>query len=194
MYTRLIIVILIAAPLAFWSLAGAKPSATTSAAGSWQIDPAHSGVVFKIAHLDISYVYGRFNKIDGSFDNGDHPSFAFTVPARSIDTNNAKRDGHLKSPDFFNVKQFPIISFKSTAVTPSETGYQITGDLMLHGVTRSITLDLHVSDETEFPKGTKRVGLFCEFTINRSDFAMDNMIGPVGEEVTLMVSLEGISR
>ena len=101
----------------------------------YTIDTAHSGVVFKISHSDLDWVFGRFNDFTGEFtiDSSDpsKSSFKMKINPDSVDTNNAKRDGHLKSPDFFNTKQFPTMSFTSTSVKPIEGGFEVTGDFTL---------------------------------------------------------------
>ena len=160
---------------------------------TWALDQSHTSVYFKITHADVSYVYGRFNQVDGRFTLGSEPSFQFTVAADSVDTGNKKRDNHLRSPDFFNVKRFPQISFQSTSVKSTDEGYAVTGELSLHGTTREITVELTDMGETEM-QGKVRHGFATEFTLKRSDYGMDNMVGPVGDEVTLMISFEGIKQ
>src|SRR5205823_6027689 len=122
------------------------PFVPAQAADDYTVDDAHTSVVFKIEHLGLSWIHGRFNDISGTFtidkDEPGKSSFALTVKAESIDTGNAKRDQHLRSPDFFNVKQFPLLSFKSTAVKAVKGDYEVTGDFTLHGQTQSITLTL----------------------------------------------------
>src|SRR5947209_10298 len=102
------------------ALAVLGASAPSRAAESYVLDAAHTGVSFKISHLGLSWTFGRFNEVSGNFtidaDDASKSSFALTIKTQSLDTANAKRDGHLQSPDFFNVKQYPSITFKSTAV------------------------------------------------------------------------------
>jgi polyisoprenoid-binding protein YceI len=172
-------------------LAGGAAQAQST---QWQLDGSHTSIYFKIGHADVSYVYGRFNDVDGRFTLGSNPSFEFTVQANSVDTNNQKRDDHLRSPDFFNVKQFPTITFSSTSVEDTEQGYAVTGDLTLHGTTREITVNLKDMGQTEMPPGTVRHGFATQFTLNRSDYGMDNMLNAVGDEVTLMISFEGVKQ
>ena len=94
-----------------------------------------------------------------------------TIKPDSVDTNNAKRDGHLKSPDFFNTKQYPTIEFVSTSVKPAEGGYQVTGNLTFHGETKPVTFDLKGGKTTEF-KGVQRTGYTTQFKIKRSEFGV----------------------
>src|SRR5919202_2168648 len=97
------------------------------AADDYALDEMHSAVTFKVSHLGLSWTYGRFNDVSGSFtidpDNADKCSFSLTVKVASLDTNNKKRDDHLRSPDFFNVKTYPTITFKSTSVKSAKDGY-----------------------------------------------------------------------
>jgi polyisoprenoid-binding protein YceI len=172
---------------------------TTRAADTYQVDPVHSAVAYRVKHLNVSYALGRFNNIAGSFvlDSADpaQSKFDFTVKTDSIDTGNPARDGHLKGPDFFNARQFPTITFKSKSVASAgENQYEVKGDLTLHGVTREVTLKVEKTGEGPGMRGGKLAGLFTEFTLKRSDFGMKNMVGPVGDEVTVVVSVEGGAR
>jgi polyisoprenoid-binding protein YceI len=163
-----------------------------------QVDPAHSSVAFKIQHLGISWVQGRFDDIAGScmIDTQDptKSTFEMTIKTASIDTNVPKRDEHLRSPDFFDAKQFPSISFKSTAVKKGNDGLEVTGDLSLHGVTKTITCTLAGGKQGELPKGTHRIGYYTEMKLNRSDYGMDKMIPDVGDEVRMFVSFEAVTK
>jgi len=176
-------------------LAGA---AIARGADEYAIDPMHSGVAFKISHLGLSWIHGRFDEFSGHFaiDPQDPASCSFelTISAQSIDTNNRKRDDHLRSPDFFNVKQFPALTFKSTAVQPVKDGYDVTGDLTLHGVTRPVTLKLVGGRSAEFPKGVHRTGFSAEFVIKRSDFGISKFAEAVGDNVYAEVSFEGTKK
>jgi polyisoprenoid-binding protein YceI len=166
-------------------------------ADNYQIDPMHTAVTFKVSHLGLSWVHGRFNKVSGNFTIDPDPmksSFALNIEPDSIDTGMAKRDDHLKSPDFFDIKQFPQFTFKTTAVKPIRDGYEVTGDLTLHGKTKSITFPLLGGREAEFPKGVKRTGYSTELVIKRSDFGMDKMREMIGDEVRIAVSFEGVKK
>jgi polyisoprenoid-binding protein YceI len=167
-------------------------------ADTYAIDPMHTAAVFKISHLGLSWVYGRFNDVNGAFAldpaNPANASFTLTIKTDSIDSGNAKRDGHLKSPDFFNSRQFPVISFKSTSVKPVAGGYDVTGDLTMHGVTKAITLALRGGKMAEFPKGVQRTGFTTDLELRRTEFGMDRMVGPVGDEVIIAVSFEGAKK
>lgn len=165
---------------------------TTATADQYVVDPAHTSFYFKIGHANIADVYGRFNDVQGDFATGENPHFNLKVATNSIDTGNQKRDEHLRSPDFFNAVQFPVITFESTQVTPTEQGYDVTGDLTIHGVTNSVTVPVVAGGTAEFPEGTHRAGFGAEITINRSDYDMTNMLDIVGDEVTLLISFEGV--
>ena len=164
-------------------------------AADYAVDPMHSGVNFKISHLGLAWVYGRFDEFSGSFTiDGAKASFALTIKTESVDTNNKKRDDHLRSPDFFNAKQFPVITFKSTSVKPITGGYDVTGDFTLHGVTKSITFPLKGGRTAEFPKGVQRTGFSTELVIKRSEFGMDKMTNAIGDEVHVAISFEGTKK
>lgn len=170
-------------------------TSTARAADKYNIDPAHTATVFKVEHGGFSWTYGRFNDVSGSFtidaQNAEASKFEIVAKVDSLDTGNAQRDGHLKSPDFFNAKQFPTISFVSKSVAKHANGLQVVGDLTLHGVTKPVTLVLVGGKTGEFPPGVHRTGYSTELTIKRSDYGMDKMIPAAGDEVVLMISFEG---
>ena len=168
------------------------------AADDYAVDTMHSSVSFKIPHLGLTLVHGRFNKFSGSFTiDSDDPAksaFEMNIKADSIDTNNQKRDEHLRSGDFFNVQQFPAITFKSTSVKATDGGYEVKGDLTMHGVTKPVTFALKGGKTAEFPKGVKRTGYSTDLKIKRSDFGMDKLLEAVGDDVYIAVSFEGTKK
>jgi polyisoprenoid-binding protein YceI len=177
-----------------WAAVVVGSAAWGARADEYAVDADHVAATFKIAHLGLSWTHGRFNDVSGAFTIDPDPakcSFTLTLKADSIDTANKKRDEHLKSPDFFNVKQYPTISFTSKAVKKVKDGYQVTGDLTMHGETKSVTFDLLGGRQAEFPKGTKRTGYSADFVLKRSAYGMKNLVGPVGDDVHLSVSFEG---
>ncbi len=191
------------ASIGLFSGAGAASEAAGAAQASaggmnWNVDPAHSGVVFKIQHLGVSNQYGEFTKIAGKFSfDADHPesgSFKVTVPSESVFTNHPQRDQHVKAPDFFDVAKFPEIGFTSTSIEPgSEKGtYTLKGDVTLIGVTKPITATLKHIGTKKTPMG-ERCGVEARFTIKRSDFGMNWGVekGMLGDEVELTVFIEG---
>jgi polyisoprenoid-binding protein YceI len=120
-------------------------------------------------------------------------SFSLTVPAASVDSRVEKRDAHLKSPDFLNVKQYPDITFKSTAVKKIDDKHlEVTGDFTLHGVTKSIVVPVELIGKGEFPKGTARVGTESVFTVKQSDYQIKGLPGATSDELRLMIALEAI--
>jgi polyisoprenoid-binding protein YceI len=170
----------------------------TATADDYVIDAAHSGVTFQISHLGLSWIHGRFDDFSGSFtiDSSDPTKSSFTLDIKpdSVDTNNSKRDEHLKSPDFFNVKQFPALKFTSTAVKPIEGGYEVTGDLTLHGETKPVTFSLKGGRSAEFPKGVQRTGYSTQLVIKRTDFGVGKPMPVLGDDVYVAISFEGTKK
>jgi len=173
-------------------------AAPAPAADAYALDTAHAGVTFKISHVGISWTYGRFNELNGDFtiDTADPSKCSFTmnIKSASIDTGNQKRDEHLRSPDFFNVKQYPVITFKSTAVKPAKDGYEVTGDFTMHGVTKSITFPMTGGKTAEFPKGVQRTGFTADLVLKRADYGIDKFAGAVGDDIHISVSFEGTKK
>ena len=168
-------------------------------ADDYVIDAAHSGISFQISHLGLSYVQGRFNEFNGGFtiDTSDpaKSAFALTIKTESVDTNNAGRDKHLRSPDFFNVKQFPAITFASTAVKAIEGGYEVTGDLTLHGETKPVTFSLKGGKSAQFPPGVQRTGFSTsQIVVKRNDFGVGKPMPVLGDDVYISISFEGTKK
>src|SRR5580704_8949404 len=178
-------------------------TATSSAPGTvatWKLDPAHSHAEFKVKHMMISNVKGSFSGLSGTLklDESDytHSTVEASIPVGTLKTGDAQRDGHLKSADFFDAEKFPAVTFKSTNIdSTGGADYQVTGDLTLHGVTKSVTFSVEdVSVPSKDPWGNQRIGLSASTKLNRKDFgltwnsALETGGVLVGEEVT--VSLE----
>jgi polyisoprenoid-binding protein YceI len=182
----------------FGALLLSLAAAPSARADEYVLDDAHSGVNFKISHLGLSWTFGRFKDVSGTctLDAAAPAKSAFNLSIKtdSIDTNNQKRDDHLKSPDFFNAAQFPALTFKSTAVKPVEGGLEVTGDLTMHGVTKPVTFTLKGGKTAEFPKGVQRTGYSTELTLKRSDFGMDKFLEAVGDEVFITISFEATKK
>ncbi len=178
----------------------AGAAAPLQAADNYSIDPMHSGVHFKISHIGLSWIYGRFNNYSGSFtidpEDAGKCSFELKIDTETIDTNNSKRDAHLRSPDFFNVKQFPAIAFESTGVKAIKDGYEVTGNLTMHGVTKPVTFALVGGKTAEFPPGVPRTGYSTELIINRSEFGVGKaqFANALGEDVHVAISFEGTKK
>jgi polyisoprenoid-binding protein YceI len=171
---------------------------SASAADTFKVDAVHSFVLFSVQHLGIANTYGRFNDISGIVvfdrDNPSRSSVEVSVPVDSLDTNNSIRDKSLKSPDFFDAKQFPAMTFKSTRVEGSGDALKVSGDLTIHGVTKPVTVDFKKGGEGKGVFGERRGGGETRFTIRRSDFGMNFEQGEVGDEVDIILSLEGIKK
>ena len=114
------------------------------------------------------------------------------MKTENVDTANEKRDAHLKSPDFFDAKQFPLITFKSTSVKADGDNFEVTGDLNLHGVTKQITVPLKKTGESDTGKMGYRTGWQAEVDLKRSDFGMTGMQGAIGDDVHLIISFEAV--
>lgn len=172
-------------------------------AGTYQIDQDHSQVAFQIRHL-VSKVKGHFTEFEGTFSIDDkkiaNSKFSAKIKVARINTNNEKRDNHLKGPDFFDVDQFPIITFESTKVSGSSKNMMIEGNLTMHGVTRPVTLKTKNNGTATDPWGNERIGLTATGKINRKDFginwnkALDKGGVMLGEEVDIELEIEGIAK
>jgi len=167
-------------------------------AKDYEIDGVHSAVIFTVSHLGISNTWGRFDSIAGTLKFGDGAganAIDVTVKAGSISTGDAKRDGHLKSPDFFSAKEFPTISFKSKSWNKTgDKSYDVAGDLTLHGVTKSVTIPIKKIGEGKGPMGMYRVGFEGVLKIKRTDYGMTKYVGAAGDEVTLHIGIEGMRK
>lgn len=169
-------------------------------AAVWKLDPSHTKVGFSVPHLVVSSVDGRFNESTASvkLDDADLTKSQVTVDinAASIDTGDKKRDDHLRSPEFFDTQKFPKLTFKSTKIAKSGAGYKLTGDLTIHGVTKSVTLDATLSAPMKTPFGNQARAAKVTGKVNRGDFGLKwNMPVEtggvlVGEEVTINVTAE----
>lgn len=162
-------------------------------AADYKVDPHHTSAVFRIEHFGIAHVWGRFNDVSGTFDLD--KNIDIEIKTASIDTNNQKRDDHLRSPDFFNAKQFPTLSFKSKSISKtSGDSYKVMGELSIHGQTKSITVEIKKSGEGKDPWGNFRQGFEANFTLKRSDFGMTFMADGIGDEVEVFFAVEGIKQ
>ncbi|MFF8833697.1 YceI family protein [Streptomyces sp. NPDC015131] len=145
--------------------------------GTYTIDPAHSGIGFTARHAMVTNVRGAFAEYEGTLElNGTDPaasSASIDVTIASVDTGSADRDGHLRSADFFDAEQFPLMTFRSTrAEALGGTDYRITGDLTIKGVTRPITIDLEFNGAAKDPFGNERVGFEGKAELLRSDWGL----------------------
>lgn len=170
---------------------------------AWNIDPSHSEVTFTVRHMMISKVTGTFNVFKGELEiDEQNPANSFVkaeADASSINTRDPQRDGHLKSPDFFDVEKYPTITFVSTNVAKNGSGYKVTGDLTLHGVTKPVTFAVdYTGTVAKDPYGMQRAGLSATTSINRGDFgltwnsALEAGGVLVSEEVKISIDLEAV--
>ena len=173
-------------------------SSAVRAADTFTIDPIHSSLLFRVKHLNVGHIYGRFNQFSGSFAFDDKTpadcKLEMEVKIDSLDTANADRDKHLKGPDFFNAKEFTTMTFKATSMKASdEKNYEVTGDLTIHGVTKQATVKLERIGTGKDPRsGKPRSGWETTFTIKRGDFGMKYGIPAIGDEVRIIVAVEGV--
>lgn len=187
----LVLTILTAGPL----------SAGDALGKEYVVDSAHSSVNFVVRHM-ISKTRGQFNDFEGafSFDSKklDASKVSFMAKAASIDTNNQKRDEHLRSGDFFDVEKYPTLSFASRKLTPKgKNTYKLDGDLTIHGVTKPVSFEVEYSGEDKDPWGNVKAGFSAATKVNRKDFgltwnkALDSGGIVVGEEVEIRLEVEG---
>lgn len=176
---------------------GALPA--RAAPATYEIDLSHSSFLFRVKHLDIGYTHGRFNEFSGRFvvDEQDPAasSVQVTVKTTSVDTNDEKRDQHLRSPDFFNVNQFPTMAFQSKSVKrTAATTWEVSGDLTLHGVTKPLVITMEKTGEGQDPWGNHRAGFEGTAKIERSAFGMDKLREAVGDTIDITIAVEGIRK
>ncbi len=179
-------------------------TAATPTTSTWKIDPAHSAAEFKVKHMMISNVKGKFSGLSGvlSLNEGDPTlsSVEASIPVSTLTTGDEQRDGHLKSADFFDAEKFPTLTFKSTKVAKAGEGeLTVTGDLTLHGVTKPVKFAVEgPSEPGKDPWGNTRIGLSATTKINRKDFelgwnaTLETGGVLVGEEVTLTLDVQFI--
>jgi len=174
--------------------------ALSASAQKWEVEKVHSSVGFSVKHLVISKVKGNFKDFSGTinFDgkNWDKASAEMTVMMGSVDTDDEKRDAHLKSADFFDTETFPEMSFKSKKVIKGEgDAFKLVGDLTIRGVTKEVTFDCEFNGVADF-MGTTKAGFSAKAKINRQDYGvnwnktLDTGGVVVGNEVEIYLELE----
>ena len=183
---------------ALMAAAGRAP-APAPTIGAFAIDAVHTTVVFKVQRINGAPFYGTFKKIDGSFNidpaNLSASIVDVTIPVESIDSNNGGRDKHLKGADFFSAAEFPNLAFKSKSVTKTaDKQFEIAGDLTARGVTKPITIKALQTGTGPARGGGTAAGFDVTFSFNRSDFGINYGPQALGDEVAVMVGLEGVKK
>ncbi len=179
---------------------------TASTVTAWEIDHAHTHAQFKVRHMMISNVKGEFTKLTGraTIDSADitRSSVEAAIDVASISTRDPQRDGHLKSPDFFDVEKYPTINFRSTKISrTADGGIEAAGDLTIHGVTKPVVFEVDgPTPETKDPWGNTRIGVEATTSIDRKDFGLtwnSNLETGgvlVGDKVTITVDVEFVKK
>ena len=175
---------------------------TQIVAGTWTIDPAHSEVSFTVRHL-MSKVRGSFTDFTGTITTGEDPldsSVSVTILSSSITTNNAQRDAHLRSADFFDPNNGGELHFLSTSISPAEDGYVIAGDLTLNGITKPVQLTADFLGVATDAFGATRLGAEATTSINRKDFQVDFNIPLeggkllIGDKIDISLAIEAVQN
>jgi polyisoprenoid-binding protein YceI len=170
-------------------------------AGTWTIDPVHSEVGFSVRHMMVSKVRGKFTKFSGQLVTGDDvlaSSVTAEIDLSSIETGAEQRDAHLRSPDFFDTDNHPLMTYRSTGIRPTGDGYVIDGELTLKGVTKSVPLALDINGFGPDAYGGTRAGFTATTEINRQDFgvnwnaAMETGGVVVSDKVTIALEIEAV--
>ena len=177
--------------------------ATTTATRTYKIDKAHSEAIFQVRHL-VTKVRGRFTDFEGAIEYNDATPEAstvnFTIKAASINTAEADRDNHLRSADFFDVEKYPDITFHSKRMTKRGDGYDVVGDLTIHGVTKEVILPVAHMGKAKDPWVGDRLGFEVETTLNRKDFGLAFNIALetggflVGDEVKVTIEIQAVGQ
>lgn len=171
------------------------------AAEKFQLDPTHASVLFGVSHLGFSKTFGRFNTIEGVFDldegSPEKSTVEVIIDAASLDTNHAKRDEHLRGKDFFNVTEFPKLTYKSTSVklTGAKTAL-VTGDLTMLGVTKPVPLEVTLVNKGPNPMDNKKIvaGFSARGTLKRSEFGMGYAAPVLGDDVEIIIEVDAIKQ
>lgn len=171
------------------------------AAETFILDPGHASILFGVSHLGFSKTFGRFNSVEGTFTLDaaapEKSSVAVTMDSASLDTNHKERDEHLRGKEFFDVAQFPTLSYKSTSVKlTGEKTATVIGDLTMHGVTKPVPLEVtlvNVGPNPMDPTKTKIVaGFSARGTLKRSDFGMGYGAPVLGDDVEIIIEVDAI--
>ena len=184
----------IVVPSMLLAQSAASPKSTP---GTYKVDAIHSAAVFSVQHANAGTSWGRVNDPAGTLtvgEDGNLQSVEVLLDVTKIDTANAKRDDHLRSPDYFNAKQYPEMSFKSTKVEPGTDGsFQVTGDLTIKATTQQITVTITKVGEFEAPQLGHRVGFDTSFTVDRLAFGV-GAPPMLGKDVKVNISIEAVKQ
>ena len=166
---------------------------------TYEVDPVHSTAFFKVGHYGFGFVRGGFTDISGNIvidkAHSTNSTVDIVIKTESINTENNQRDEHLKSKDFFDVAEFPIMHFKSREIKKqSKDLYEVTGAFTLHGVTKTITVQVEFIGEGKDHYGAYRTGFETKFTIKRSEYGMTKHIPAAGDTVEITLVVEGIRK
>lgn len=168
-------------------------------AGTWAIDPVHSDISFVVRHLGVSKVRGHFGVFEGTIVTADDPlesTVSAKIDAASVDTRNAQRDAHVKAEDFLDVEKFPELTFTSTGVRADGEGFLVDGELSLHGVTKTVALELEINGFGDGFEGAKVAGFSASTEISRREFGVTG--GPagaaVGDKITILLEIEAVKQ
>ncbi len=182
-------------------LAGATFTSSGLYAADYVIDDkgAHASINFKVSHLGFSWLQGRFNTFDGQFSfdeaNPAASQVSVNISTKSVDSNHAERDKHLRSDDFLDVSKYPAAKFESTAFNMKDDGSAVmTGNFTLHGVTKSIEIAVTKLGEGDDPWGGYRTGFTGTTEFKMKDFGISKDLGPASEMVYLELHVEGVRQ
>jgi polyisoprenoid-binding protein YceI len=170
-------------------------------AGTWKIDPVHSDVAFTVRHMMVSKVRGHFTRFEGELILAPDPlgsSVTATIDLSSVDTNNPTRDDDLRSSNYLQIQTHPTMTYRSTGMRHNEDGFDVDGELTLHGVTRQVPLTLDVNGFGPDPYGGTRAGFSATAEINRKDFGITTEIPidgggvVVGDKIQIFIEIEAV--
>jgi polyisoprenoid-binding protein YceI len=185
------------------SVAVPTPSTGLAPAGIWDVDPSHSNVEFVVRHM-FTKMRGRFGEFSGTIELGERledSKAEGTIAVAGIDTSNADRDAHLRSPDFFDAETYPSLSFRSTGVRPGSGGdLTLDGELTIKGVTRPVSLDVEFTGWAADPFGGERAGFSARTEIDREDYGLTWNVALetggvlVGRTIKIELEIEAVRR
>ncbi len=184
------------------SVAVPTPNPGLAPAGVWDVDPSHSNVEFVVRHM-FTKMRGRFGEFSGTIELGEtleDSKAEGSIAAAGIDTSNADRDAHLRSPDFFDVETYPSLSFRSTGVRPAGDGLVVDGELTIKGVTRPVVLDVEFTGWAADPFGGERAGFSARTEIDREDYGLTWNVALetggvlVGRKIKIELEIEAVRR